>query len=167
MEKLGNAARFRIFEDEDSKVLYLCPCSSLDVLSERITTSSPNFGLLLAIDARGVKNQDIWQAAEKLVAKGLVYLCVWGPECERVHDSFDDTISERELDAGLESTDENVIMTTWHSEEPLSEALWFFINSAFPARAYEKTCKDWIIAPIGNSDWEQSLRAEIASTDLS
>jgi hypothetical protein len=77
VEKLGNAARFRIFEDEDPKVLYLCPCSSLDVFSERITTSSPNFGLLLAIDARGVKNQDIWQAAEKLVAKRVgLLVCV-------------------------------------------------------------------------------------------
>jgi hypothetical protein len=66
-----------------------------------------------------------------------------------VHDCFDETIVERELDTGVESPDENVIMTTWHSQESLSEVLWFFINSAFPTHAYEKTCKDWIIAPIG------------------
>jgi hypothetical protein len=51
-------------------------------------------------------------------------------------------------------------MTTWHSNETLEEALWFFINSAFPDQVYERACNDWIVAPAGNREWEQIIRSE-------
>jgi len=44
-------------------------------------------------------------------------------------------------------------MTTWHDDERLEEALWFAVNSAFPAGAYEQTCKTLVTVTIGNQDW--------------
>jgi len=67
------------------------------------------------MDARAIGNEQIWQAAESLISKGLVYLCAWGPECERGHDCFDDAIRKRELDGSPEQTSDATIMTTWHS----------------------------------------------------
>jgi hypothetical protein len=46
------------------------------------------FCLLLAINASGISNEFIFQTAEKLIEMGIVYLCAWGPDCERVHDDF-------------------------------------------------------------------------------
>jgi len=93
------------------------------------------------MDARSIDSGQIGELAEKMADKGLAYLCVWGPDCERVHDIFD----EIEVQRDLEPTDDNVIMTTWHSAESLEESLWFFVNCAFPAEAYEQSCKEWIV----------------------
>src|SRR5229473_3161696 len=79
----------------------------------------------------------------------------WGPDCERVHDNFDQIAVLRDL----EQKDDNVIMTTWHSDESLEEGVWFLVNCAFPTQAYEESCKAWIVAPIGNAEWEQRIRA--------
>jgi len=163
MEKIVDAARSKVFSDHEAKSLYLCCCPSLAFLPEVITPSLPNFGLLIAMDALGVSDQEIKRTAESLVSKGLAYLCVWGPDCERVHDLFDDTINEMELHTGVAVGGDNVIMTTWHSNEPLTEALWFFVDCAFPAHAYERTCKEWIVAPVASSEWAQTLRSELSS----
>lgn len=45
----------------------------------------------------------------------------------------------------------------------VSEALWFFLNCAFATKSYEQTCADWIIATIGNEQWEATNRADVAS----
>lgn len=88
---------------------------------------------------------------------GLAYLCAWGPDCERVHDIFD----EEDLARGLERGTHDVIMTTWHNDESLEEALWFFVHSASPADGYVHGCADWVIAPIANPVWEQEVREKI------
>ena len=77
-----------------------------------------------------------------------VYLSAWGPECERVHDCFDIPYLKGNWTGNPEDTCDTTIMTTWHSDEPLSEALWFFANSAFPAQAFEKTCRQWVIGGV-------------------
>ncbi len=154
MEKLLSNVKSEVFPDKQTKDIYLCPTTTIDMLAEQITLTSPNFGLLLAMDARSIDSGRIGKLAEKMADKGLAYLCVWGPDCERVHDIFDEIDVQRDL----EPTDDNVIMTTWHSAESLEESLWFFVNCAFPAETYEQSCKEWIVAPIGNDEWEQTIR---------
>src|SRR5713101_1066953 len=155
MEILLRNVRSEALPDRQGKDIYLCPSATIDTLATQITPSSPNFGLLLAMDAQSVDSGQIGELAEKLASKGLAYLCAWGPDCERVHDTFDEIAVLRDL----EQKDDNVIMTTWHSDESLEGSLWFFVNCAFPAQAYEESCKAWIVAPIGNAEWEQRIRA--------
>jgi hypothetical protein len=145
-------------EDFPEKVFYLCPNDSIDNLGDRTSHSSANFGLFIAIDANGVTDDSILQGAKKLLSQGLACLCAWGPDCERVHDLFD--VAAREINSEL--SDDDVIMTSWHSGESLEEALWFFVHAAFVTGKFEKTCKDWIIAPISNPEWEQLVRSKIA-----
>jgi hypothetical protein len=45
--------------------------------------------LFLAVDATAVSDTDIRNMAKGLLQHGIAYLCVWGPDCERVHDQFD------------------------------------------------------------------------------
>jgi hypothetical protein len=71
---------------------------------------------------------------------------------------------ERELEekAPPEISD-GTVMTTWHSKETFKGALSFFVHSAFATESYEHVCKEWVIATIGNSEWEQEVRRSIRS----
>lgn len=144
-----------------SKQLYICPCNSIDELTEKIKPTSTYFGLFLAMDARHVDSRKISEAADKALRSGLVYLCAWGPDCERVHDIFDEQDLNRELKKGLERDQDDVVMTTWHDDELLEETLWFFVHSAFPADKYSRDCGDWVVAPVGEPDWEHEIRSKI------
>jgi hypothetical protein len=55
--------------------------------------------------------------------KRMLYVVAWGVECEEWHDTVDWTNIE-EFEFG-EIPDDRFVMTTWHTDEPLSEALWF------------------------------------------
>jgi hypothetical protein len=121
VEKLKDGVVGKVFVDKPTKSLHLCSSESVADLVTVVSTTSQYFGLLIAFDARGVKWKAIEIVAEKLIGKGLVYLCAWGPDCERVHDAFDDA----SVELNAEPTDDDVIVTTWHSKEGLTEALWF------------------------------------------
>jgi hypothetical protein len=47
------------------------------------------------------------------------------------------------------------------AEEPIREAVWFFLNCAWPADDYAHTCSDWIAAVIGNPAWKAEVRAKL------
>ena len=64
-----------------------------------------------------------------LVKSGCLYVVAWGVECEEWHDTVDWTNLER-FDFG-DIPDDKFIMTTWHANEPLSEALWFAGHCAY------------------------------------
>jgi hypothetical protein len=72
-----------------------------------------------------------------------------------VHDSFD--FADLEFDP---QGKRGVIMTTWHDDEPLSEAVWYFLSAAFPDDSYQKTCLDWIVAGVGTDQWNETVRTE-------
>lgn len=61
--------------------------------------------------------------SEWLVKGGCLYVVAWGVECEDWHDTVDWTVLEA-FDFG-DIPDDKFVMTTWHEDEPLSEALWF------------------------------------------
>lgn len=65
--------------------------------------------------------------ADTCIAKGLFWLSAWGPDCERVHDIFDEVDVERLEGAAVY----DVVMTTWHDDEKLSDVLRFFWYGAF------------------------------------
>lgn len=74
---------------------------------------------------------DAWRSrvAEWLVRSGCLYVVSWGTECSKWHDCVDWAILE-EFNFG-DIPDERFVMTTWHADEPLSEAFWFAENCAF------------------------------------
>lgn len=142
-----------------AKEIYLCPSKSIDELPDSLRPNSRYFGLLLLMDAREKADQTVFEAAEKILAKGLLYLCARGGDCERVHDLFDQSA----MPINDELLDDNVVMTTSHSDESLHEAVWFFVNFAFPTEKFWRECSDWIIAPVGNPEWERQIRTNIKS----
>ncbi len=97
---------------------------------------SPHFSCLLVCDARSWSDEIILAAADHLLDRGLAYFCAWGPDCERVHDLVDDAILRSEVDGPnyLHGDDERYpVLTTWHSEETLDEALWYLLQRSSQA----------------------------------
>jgi hypothetical protein len=56
-------------------------------------------------------------------------------------------------------------MSTWHANERAEEALWFAVNSAYPATPYDATTISTIAAVIANGDWAKVVQGYLA--DLS
>ena|ERR1700736_6744226 len=81
--------------------------------------------IFIAADSREVSTDEIARIAERLLQQGVRYVCVWGPDCERVHDIFD----EMYVGKGDEPYKFD-LMTTWHKNDSIGEALWFFLNCA-------------------------------------
>ena len=117
-----------------------------------------HFALFLAWDARAVPGETIFTFAQKLIRAGLSYIVAWGPDCERVHDIFDDA----DIAENPESNEQRaVIMSTWHERESLEQALWFAVYCACPDAAYESTTISTIAAAIGNQRWARAVQTNL------
>lgn len=65
-------------------------------------------------------------------------------------------------DFGESQSRQTAMSSSLHgAEEPIREAVWFFLNCAWPADDYAHTCSDWIAAVIGNPAWKAEVRAKL------
>ncbi|MBX3469135.1 MAG: hypothetical protein KF878_19865 [Planctomycetes bacterium] len=118
------------------RALHALTLPSLTAWPPALLTPATPFTLLLACDARSEPDAAVDEAARRALAAGLVYTVAWGPGCERVHDRFDRVIEEQGRDE---------VLTTWHDDEPLEEALWFFVHAAAPPTP----CRTGLVAVVG------------------
>lgn len=128
--------------------------ASIEDIPSILSLASRNYCLFVAIDATLVSNEALRKAAQSLLERGLAYFCVWGPDCERVHDQLD-------LERIPEEPKTRTVMTTWHSKDSLSDALWFFANCAEPAEGFEAYCKAWVAISVKNEVWAQQIRTDL------
>ena len=127
----------------DERAYRLVELRSLDEWPENLVLASPRYVLLLACDASKLTVEAISGVAETMLRQGLVYVCCWGLDCERVHDIFDEVICEVvPLEEGT-----STIMTTWHDGETFEDVVDFFRDCAEPAES-DTGCRDWIIACV-------------------
>jgi hypothetical protein len=150
MEQLG---KNRITD----RSVFIVELPSLNVLPETLNLPAQYFGLFLACDARQVPDDEINHIAYSLIREGMSYVCTWGPDCERVNDLFDSVLVELNADVTVES----VITTTWLDEDSLGEALWHFLNVAFPADDYWDGCKAELFVVVDNQEWSSQIRARL------
>lgn len=139
--------------------LYLLPVGALSEIPAAVSElAAKHFVLFLALDARNVPDAHMLPVARRLLEMGLAYLVAWGPDCERVHDRFDDAEIENELkqDSG------SVVMTTWHDKDSLEEALWFALFSAYPAPPYDEDCSAVVAVAVANPDWQDTIHRYLA-----
>jgi len=119
--------------------------------------------ILLVADASGVDPEPVYSAASRLIDRGAIYVCTWGPDCERVHDIFD----EADIGDGTKDSDE-FIMTTWHTDDSLHEAVEFFLNCAFPLDQHLDNCS-WIVITVRGatprSSVEETINRAISETE--
>ena len=106
---------------------------SYDELSS-VSPPSRHSVILLAGDADGISTDIISETAVHFLASGLSYICTWGPDCERVHDIFDQSyVGDGTTEPALD------FMSTWHSSDTFAEAVEFFAMTAWPT---DDACED-------------------------
>ena len=140
---------------------YSVEALSASGVARAIPPSEAHFVLFLAWDASRETDDTIRTLARELFAKGLAYLVAWGPDCSRVHDLFDLV----EIEESWNLTPESVVMTTWHDDEPLASALWFFLFNTEPDEAYIPTCHAGIAVSIASSEWGQAIRGYLRNPE--
>ncbi len=118
---------------------------------------SGTFTCLLVWDSEDEPVQTVISLTKALLQAGCVYACTWGTGCERVHDVFDETLVEMEIDGEMPADDGHLVMTTWHSKESLGDALFFLLVCATPCEAYEESCATTLVITIGTSQESNEL----------
>ena len=142
-------------EETWERDLFMLEVSKISETPEQLLLPSRYFACLLAWDATEISADDIRSVGQKLIQQGAAYFCIWGPDCERVHDVIDEVEEVREQ---ANPDDESVIMTTWHNEEPLSEAIWYVLYSSLPDDPYISECKSTLAICIGSPEWAAQIR---------
>lgn len=127
---------------------------TLEGVPVSLESCSPHFILLLAIDATPIEDERILSIAKTLLSRGLAGISVWGPDCSRVHDLFD-------IERDPNETDGRVVVTTWHDDEPLAEAVCYFDLCAYPSSEFEQDCSDWVAIAVGNKQWQEDIRTAL------
>jgi len=126
--------RFLLFETRE-----LCGLRDLPSLST-------HFALFTAFDQSDVSTNEMREILRILLRKGLAYACCWGEDCERWHDAIDNERAIFDLKNFGSTESHDVVMTTWHEGEPLTDALFFFGRLALPTSRYAEECIDYVIA---------------------
>jgi len=116
--------------------------------------------VLLAADTHSLGEAAIHRVAAKLLDAGAVYICSWGPGCERLHDLVDDAVLFRQSPV----SEEAVILSTWHTDEPLEEAVRFARSAAWPSSDYEDSCRSVVVVCVDDPRWAALARRELAMT---
>jgi hypothetical protein len=139
---------------------------SLAELADAITRTKGYIALLLACDATLLSESEIAISLQPLVENRLVYLCAWGPDCSRLHDVADSDFARLEQ---VSSAMGWSLITTWHEDETLEEATWFFQNVAIPREEPARENYDRYAVSIGNAHWleqiQDSLLKELPTND--
>jgi hypothetical protein len=86
--------------------------------------SRPPFILFIAAQASPEDQIEIQRFAVEAVGSGCAYVVAWGKGCSHVHDSFDL--------ASIDADPDRHVMSTWHDDESLEEALYFALYDAWP-----------------------------------
>ena len=149
-------------KDRCDRDLFLLDLLKIYDFPEAISLSSPQFSCLIACDARNLDSEAIGRLAESMLTQGVVYVCAWGPDCERVHDIFDEEI----VGAGPDVPRFNHgIMTTWRSDETLDQALWYFLSNTADDD-FAETCRSAMVLVIGNQDWVSQARSALSDPSI-
>jgi len=104
--------------------------ASFGISSGEIDLPRIPFVLLVAASKSRAEPADLGRFAEGVIEAGVAYVCCWGEQADSLETAFDLRAVERDITLGREHP---LIMTTCHENEPLSEAAWFWLHTAWPA----------------------------------
>ena len=107
---------------------------------------------MVVVAETAVSNEWREQIAEWIYEVGSRYVVAWGEACEEWHDSVDFANLEAFNYGAI--PDKDHVMTTWHSDEPLSEAFWF---AGFCAEHPDVELSDTVILHIAEQGREDAI----------
>lgn len=139
------------FDDVMNRQLFTLELSAPSEITT-VDVGSPHFCCMIAWDASQGTVEEVSALIDPLIKAGCVYFVCWGPSCEWVHDVIDESVVDVE----------DLIVTTWHSQESLEEALWYFLNVTWPGEEFEETCKASVGVTIGSTDWASEVKIALS-----
>lgn len=119
---------------------------------------SPRFVCLLLWDVEKASDKMLTHVANWLLNNGAVYVCSRGNECERVHDAIDT------VDISRNPSCVPVVMTTWHRNELLDDAVYFALDTAWPDEGYANDCRSVLAVCIDNAEIAETVRTAFADS---
>jgi hypothetical protein len=123
------------------------------------TIKGRHFVCFCAMDAGPIRADDLQSFCSRLLQLGCAYLCAWGPDCERVHDIMD----ERVVGENPPESYIGCVMTTWHADESLEEALWFLLFCTSPDETYAADgCDVDLIISVGSGPWSAAIEQYVS-----
>jgi hypothetical protein len=133
-----------------------------------VSIPTKRFRLFVAADTKTTSVDAVSAFTHTALEKGMVYFCGWGPDCERFHDIVDEVILEDDLGARrFVSPDGSAfVMTTWHANDSLDEALDFFARFAHPPGGFESGSDYWLAISVGNSEWVALIRRILSRAEF-
>jgi hypothetical protein len=123
------------------------------------------FRLFVAGDISRLTDEAVSSFALSALERGMVYFCAWGPDCSRFDDLVDWVCVMDELDAKrfVGPSQSDVIMTTWHANDTLEEALDFFASFAIPTDGFAPDSDFRLVVCLSNPEWENAANRFLAS----
>jgi hypothetical protein len=107
-------------------------------------------------------NKNDYGFIKQLIKYGCIYFDIWGPDCEKQHDLVDEILEQ----IYPNSNEDDVILTSWHSDESLNDALWTFLCANYPANKYWNDCRFSLALSIkGTADNRQIIRNALINPD--
>jgi hypothetical protein len=151
-----------IGESDLGRALYFSAIAELGEWPARVAKPEPYFVLFLALDASELASEVVRAFADKIAAQGVGYVCAWGPDCSRVHDIFDFAlyVDNEELRREADENDATV-MTSWHEDEDIDEALDFAVFSAHPDDYYSHGSDALLAVVVGSPNWAGHVRRRL------
>ena len=116
---------------------------------------------VIIVSEPAVSNEWRNATARWLVDGGCLYAIAWGKECEEWHDAVDWAVLQK-FDYG-DIPDDKYVMTTWHADEPLSEALRFAENCAYHP---DVELKQTVLLHVADEANEDEMMAAYAASQI-
>jgi len=151
-------SKFQAYEKEElrNRSLFSLHLEHVQDISHLVDFPSHHFVCLIAWDSSKSSVEEISLLAKRLLDEGAAYVCTWGEDCERVHDIFDEVLVMRGIDSGKEG---NLIMTTWHSDEELFEAIYFALADSGLPDCFECDSDAILGISIGSKFWAEEIHS--------
>ncbi|MBN2102852.1 hypothetical protein JW835_02325 [bacterium] len=117
------------------------------------------FGLFLAVDTPELEDDAIYSYAYNVVNEGMVYCHLWGRNCKKIHDIFDEVIQVIQAKDEVNTNQQTTILNKTHENESIDESLVCYLNYASPSEYYMDECTAELILCIGNKRLDTKIRA--------
>ena len=139
--------------------LHLLECDSFTEVASEFNRPSPYFVTLFVADFSAISFDELVALTNHLIQRGSRYFCAWGKQCEAAHLAFDLACCE------FEDDNECVIPTTDHHNDSIEEAIWYFLNCAYPSEPFDQDCDSAIAICVGSAQHSRTIRTAFRNPD--
>ena len=114
----------------------------------------------MVCNAQTANNAALAQLAGHLLQQGLVFLCAWGPDCERVSHVFEHAAIQHDFKQGREYP---TIISMNLRRDKLDTVTDYFRDACCPDTAFERTCRAGLVLTVDTPPLTAYIRQRLAS----